>query len=258
MIELCFSVLDNFKEYIGDGWLVWIIFCVAVIISFFLFINERKKIFTIAVLSLIIVFNPMIYLLIGEKFLSGVYWRLFWIIPMILVIAWVGAELISRMKNKLGKAVVLAVFFLIIMKSQTCIFNGDTYSVPTNQYQLPQQAIDVSDTILELSGGYGAKIAVPDNLSSYIRQYTSKITLVYGRNVWGYITDIEEAPLDFYKLLHEENLDLQKIHDMGIYLECRYIVFDLSNRELPDKKTMENYGIRYETTVDNYAVYALE
>ena len=83
-------------------------------------------------------------------------------------------------------------------------------------------------------------VIVPDELVCYIRQYTSHISLFYGRNIWGFMNNPTAEQLELYQLLHEENRDYQAIHDQAKAYGCHYIVFNPEAVPLPDD--METYG----------------
>jgi hypothetical protein len=95
-----YAVLDNFKNFIGGraGLLHWVLFCFALGSCLFLGKKERKLFFWPAVLVLFFFFNPLFYRYIGTKFLSGVYWRLLWMLPVAIVVCYVLVQLFCRLQ----------------------------------------------------------------------------------------------------------------------------------------------------------------
>lgn len=254
MREAITGVITNFKSFIGSGWLMWGVFCIALVICFFLGGERRKKLFTVSLLGCVVIINPVVYRLIGTRFMSGVYWRLFWALPIVLVVAVVMTELAGRVKRewlRFGTAVVLALAVAVLGKS---VINRGTYTVAENDYQLPQEVIEVSDIILEDSGGY-CMVIVPDELVCYIRQYTSNIRLAYGRNIWGFINTPVDWQIELHSLMNAEEIDYQALWEAACHQNVRYIVFNEEQRELPEN--MEEYGYTLVGTTAPYRVYAL-
>ena len=256
MREAITSVITNFKSFIGSGWLMWSVFCIALVICFFLGGDKRKKLFTASVLGCVVILNPLVYQLIGTRFMSGVYWRLFWALPIVLVVAVVLTELAGRAKRewlRFGTAVVLALAVAVLGKS---VINRGTYTIAENDYQIPQKVIDVSDILLEASGGDCGMVIVPNELVCYIRQYTSNIRLAYGRNIWGYINNPVDWQYELYDLMNAMEIDYQILRDTAYHWQIQYIVFNEEQRDIP--ADLEEYGYTFVGTAAPYRVYSLE
>lgn len=249
-------VISNFKSFIGSGWLMWGAFCAALLCCFFLGKDKRKKLFTVSVLLCVIIINPVVYRLIGDRFMSGVYWRLFWTLPIVVTVATVLTELTGRIRKEWIRVMAVGVLCLTIAFTGKSVINRGTYTEAENDYQLPQAAIDVSDIILDASEGNVTMAIVPDNLVCYIRQYTGSINLAYGRNIWGFINNPVDWQYELYDLMNAEPMDYAKLRDAAYEHNCRYIVFDKDQRELPEN--MDNYGYTLVGFADQYMVYALE
>lgn len=256
MREAITGVITNFKVFIGSGWLMWGVFCIALVICFFLGSDRRKKLFTVGVLGCVVILNPLVYQVIGTRFMSGVYWRLFWALPIVPVVAVVMTELVGRVKRewlRFGAAVVLALTVAVLGKR---VINRGTYTIAENDYQLPQEVIEVSDILLEASGGDCGMVIVPDELVCYIRQYTANIRLAYGRNIWGFINNPVDWQYELYDFMHAEEIDYQNLRDTAVHWEIQYIVFNEEQRELPDN--LEEYGYTMVGTAAPYRVYSLK
>lgn len=255
MREAWMKVIENFNSFIGSGWLVWVCFCAALIVCLIRG-KERRKLFTFCAVAMAFLFNPVVYEVIGEHFMSGVYWRLFWILPVVATIALVLTDAVGLISKRLLRLVAVGVLCIVIAKTGFFFFNGETYCKPENDYQIPQVAIDVCDEILTLTNGGDCMVIVPDELVCYIRQYTSHISLFYGRNIWGFMNNPTAEQLELYQLLHEENRDYQAIHDQAKAYGCHYIVFNPEAVPLPDD--MEAYGFVLAASADRYLIYSLE
>jgi hypothetical protein len=83
------------------------------------------------------------------------------------------------------------IFVLIVI---ACIVSSGNYMYryeynfekAENQYKVPQEAIEVSDILL--ADSEEPRIVVGPDLYCYIRQYSTKIKMMYGRNADGYMS----------------------------------------------------------------------
>lgn len=256
MKETWFHILDDFKDYIGNGWFVWACFLVALVFCLVKGNDRRKRLFTFSAVAIVILFNPLVYKVVGEKFMSGVYWRLFWVIPTVITLGITLTDLAAKVKMNLLRLIAVGVLCIVIAKTGTFFFNGDTYCVPENDYEIPQVAIDVSDEIQRITEGGYSTVIVPNELLCYIRQYTTNIALCYGRNIWGYMNNPSEQQMELYNLMNAEQIDYQALHDGAKGYGCDFIVFNSDVRQIPDK--MESYGYTLKGSTGCYLIYSLE
>ena len=101
MKETWFHILDDFKDYIGNGWFVWACFLAALVFCLVKGNDRRKRLFTFSAVAIVILFNPLVYKVVGEKFMSGVYWRLFWVIPTVITLGITLTDLAAKVKMNL-------------------------------------------------------------------------------------------------------------------------------------------------------------
>ena len=256
MREAWMGVIANFISFLGTGWLMWVCFMAALVFCFFWMKDRRKKLFTVSLLGCVVIINPIVYRLIGTTFMSGVYWRLFWGLPIVIVVAAVLTELTGKVAKdwlRFGTAVVLCLTIAFLGER---VINRGTYTLPENDYQLPQAVLDVSDIVLEANEDVSTMIIVPDELACYIRQYTGKINLAYGRNIWGFINNPTDLQYKLHALMTAEDMDYRTLRDEAYAYGCSYIVFNSAQRELPED--MEQYGYTFVGEAESYRVYALE
>lgn len=253
-----YSVWDNFTNFIGgrNGILHWGIFCVALLGCAFFGKRERKLLFWPALLTLIFFFNPLFYRYIGNRFLSGVYWRLLWMVPVIFVTAYFFVEMIYKLrKNGIRIVAAVAVLFCLIVTGER-IYTTVTFQRAENEYKLPQAAIEVADTMAAVGIDWKVKAVVPNELLCYIRQYRCDVGLLYGRNAGGFISDIGEDEQRVYEQMSQETPDISVITELGKKNGVSFLCFNRSTQNVPED--ISEYGYSLYRTVGDYNIYILE
>ena len=102
-----YSILDNFKNFIGGrtGLFHWSPVLSCSCNAVFLGRNIRNEKQTVrflvwpTILVLLFLFNPLFYRYVGSRFFAGVYWRLFWMLPVSFTAAYVVVWLVCRWKT---------------------------------------------------------------------------------------------------------------------------------------------------------------
>jgi hypothetical protein len=251
------GILYNFKAFTGTDYGHMILFLVCMCICIFLSKKKEcyKFISVIFGISLLVLFNPLFYNLIGERFLSGVYWRLFWILPMGLVVAAVFTELTGLVKISIFKYLLAAALMLLAAVSGKLVLSRDNYSFPENPYQISSAVAAVCDTILEDSDARQTKAVVPYEMLTEVRQYTSRIGLLYGRNVDGYITQMTPEEEWAYCIMSESNVDVETLRLLALGKNVEYVVFNDSFHQYPED--MGQYGYQFVESLDGYSIFKI-
>lgn len=246
------TILEIFKSYNGTGY-----YCILFIISliYLWFTEEDKRIKALLVYTPTVIqvlfFIPFFYF-IYEKLDSGTYYRILWLLPMTVVIAYAGCKLIG-VNTKIG----LAILSVILVLSGTYVYGSVYMTKATNEYHLPQEVVDVCDMIKPEEGRERVWAVVPLDMIHTVRQYTTDIQLAYGRDSIVYQWLINENQL--YRLYMEPTMDLQKLSDLSTEYYCNYVVLDkgriLTGGEIEDFELnligeTEHYNVYRNTRVD--------
>lgn len=256
MITYCYALLDEFIKFIGgrEGLVHWLLFAVALILCALMGKGERKRLFWPSMLVLLFFFNPIFYALVGTRFLSGIYWRLLWMLPISFVIAYALVQLTSRIPKRMCRTAVMVLACVCIIVTGEREFSSATYTEKENDYELPQAAIDVANVVQGGLRDWKETIIVPNELLCYVRQYSCSVGLLYGRNAGGFITEIEPDEQAVYDEMSKEEPDLNVVTEIAKARGCRYIVFNTSFHKIPEELT--GYGYEKVATVsEDYAVY---
>lgn len=226
----------------------------------YLAITEKNK-----KVKLIMVYMPIIMILLFlcplsrklyVRLVDGeTYYRLLWMIPFAAIVAYAGCRVLMRLHGA-WKYVTTA-----LMAAAVIITGTNVYSVPyaakaENSYHIPQYVIDICDEIMPADGERDVYAAVPKELTFYVRQYTSKICLIYGREsvepAWNNYDPIYEVMqgdettgvIDTKKLITLTRETPSK--------QCAYIILRSSDKiDAP----LEEQGLVKLKTISGYDIY---
>lgn len=244
-----------FKNFAGNSLLILLFFAAFV----FLLITEKDKRLravlvylpaTVLVLFFFPIFRKIYVRLMGD---GTTYYRMMWMIPMGVIIAYAGVKLCSMFCGKreaLFRRIVLAALAAAIILLGKYVYDSPYMSKAENLYHLPQEVIDICDLIAPEEGEERVWAVFPTDLVYFVRQYDTNIQLMYGRDmvepVWGYYHPIHSI------MNHPTTIDIEALLELTREKYCSYIV-------LPkDKKVSEppeNFGLELMDTVDGYPVY---
>lgn len=154
-----------------------------------------------------------------------VYWRLFWLLPIYFAIAYAASDLTAKIKSP-GYVIALAGIISIIAFSGKYMFSNELFGVPQNDYKLPQNVLDIANSIERDSGGKKPAVFAPEDISAKLRQYDTNITLVWSRR--SYVPQ-DFSDRDYKTLCH--------------FYDSVYLNKNISSAEL--KSTMKKFSLTY-------------
>lgn len=239
------TIMEIFKSYGGTGFFT-ILFLLSLI--YLGYAEEDKRVKTILVyipaIIFLLFFIPLFYLLYNTLD-NGTYYRILWLIPMTVIIAYAGCKAIGH-HTRLG--VIVGCIVLII--SGTYVYNSQYISKAENLYHLPQETVDICEMIMPEEGEERVWALFPVEQVHFVRQYTTTIQMPFGREnlveTWYY----EHHPL--YTLLQQEVIPVDELSELSIENYCNYIIL-LKTMEV--EGDLEEYGIELIGETENYLVY---
>lgn len=240
-------IKNNFLEVKGTG--MYIALFLISLIYIFLKEKEKNKKSLLVYFSLLIFFiilNPIFNKIVGKIFTKGVYWRVFWMLPVGISISYAGVSLINEGKEKLEKIVALIGMVVIIMVSGKFIYNETNFQKVGNLYKLPDDAVYIAQIIGKEEEEH-KKVLATEYLVPYIRQIDSNIGLAYKREPEGYA--------DNKYVLTLASGDTEQITKMAIENNCNYIVMDRNVKLTLD---FHYFGFVEVGGTDKYAIYKTE
>lgn len=238
------SAFQTFVNYMGTG-LVMIWFLLSEV---YLFLYEKRKprrilfVYT-PVIILLLYFNPLFakvfYRLVGEE----IYFRICWLMPIIVVISYSVVLICERLKGKLAVGFVMVSLALVVLSGRL-VYSSPLYSPAENVYHVPDSVVHICDAI-EVPGREVMAV-FPKELLLYVRQYSSQVCMPYGR-------DALMGPYNpFYLTVESETIDLEILVPMARERMCHYLVFRQDQEFLEEPA---NYGWQVFLETDGYVVY---
>ena len=164
-------VWECFRRFQGEG-IFFVFFLLSVIAAAFFLKNQWKKGLLAYLLFLALtVFNPiLINPVVGLLDLDDEYYRFIWLLPVTILIAWFAVYLVERAPKAALRAVVCALCIIALaFPGKTILARG--LEPAENLYKIPDEVIEVCETIHDISGEENLTLYVDFDLAVLINQY---------------------------------------------------------------------------------------
>lgn len=239
-----------FKNYGGNS--LWLILYAAALIRLLICEKDRRVriVFGYVPLTILLMFFFPVFRILYVAVLddSDTYYRLLWLIPMGVTIAYSAALTIEKHKY-IGAGI--AVVIMILCGGYA--YKGAFVSPAENAYHLPDTVVKICDEIAPEEGERIIYALFPRELVYYVRQYDTNIYLVYGRDsvepTWGYYNELYEAMEGDEVIDMDHLLELTRGNDG---LLASYIILGTDRDTSVDPA---DCGLELVDTVDNYRIY---
>mgnify|MGYP004607872913 CR=1 FL=1 len=208
--------------------------------------NDRAKlmaIYSITVL-LFVIYNPLVAP-IGLKFFTGDPWsymRIFYLLPLMPLIAYVLSDYYADMvevTEKTSKKVLVLCIICITVVISGRVYDKSMYVKAQNIYKVDEQALEIAETVLDVSGEEKARVVLPnnENIIFGIRQYTGDII------VSGYSDGIvdesslaaADETMDFSYIVITKDKSILRMFERNNYIYLNetddYFILQKSNME---------------------------
>lgn len=235
-----------FKQYGGNGYL-FILFAASLIYLLFAEKDMRKKIPVVIAPAIILFMFFVPYTRIAFVAFNhegpDTYYRILWLLPMGVVIAYAGCKLFAE-HRRIGAVVVSAAIILC----GSLVYKNEYMSKAENLYHIPQVAIDICDVISPEEDEPRVRAVFPDELIHFVRQYDTDIMMPYGRDT---------VHNDYYSAVREafakpETINAEELLAATREAKCRYIVM-YKDRSIDTP--LEEMGLEIVDTVGGYNIY---
>ena len=248
MQGLIATMVKWLHNYYGSG--AYFLLAVASYAYLFAFSkDQRKKLILPVCFLLFFILNPVLYKYVYR---STRYWRWFWLIPNVYVIAAAAVDLVKRLDGKLRKAAVCLAMATCIVFYGTNPFYTISYFHRQNLYGLEQETVEICDMMLERKESPMCLCPLP--LNNRIRQYSGDIMQYVGRDGDGFIVESQtELQTQIYHEMLEEEPDYALILETADSFGCDFVI---AKGAAPiGEKELEQYGYALLAETEHYIVY---
>lgn len=235
--------------YMGNGSLM-LLFVVSLI---YLWITEKNKgikavLVYVSVAILALFFFPFLsYVVINVMKEEEIYYRLLWMLPMSIVIAYAAVKFLGNIKKKWLQGVLLFLLAVYIIVGGHLVYKSPQFSKAQNVYQLPDAVIHICDAI-EVPGREVMAV-FPHELVQYVRQYSPYVMMPYGYDAlverWGMPDELEIE-------MRKEISDAERLAELARERNCHYIIL---NQGHVIEGTLTDYDFSLVFEMDGYDVY---
>lgn len=238
------DVIKIFQRYMGTGFVM--IWFVAALL--YLLVNEKQKskrivLVYMPVIMLLLYFNPLFASVFCRIVGSEIYFRICWLMPVIIVIAYAAVCICSRLKGK-KQFFFAAVVMALIALSGKLVYSNPLYSRAENIYHVPDSVVHLCDAIVV--PGREVMAVFPSELLLYVRQYSPMVCMPYGRDVlMGYYSE-------FYDVMEREKVDLGELVPLAREKQCHYIILREEKEILGEP---QDFGWEIFGQTDGYVIY---
>lgn len=242
---------EIFRAYSGSSIYMTLFLCGLL----YLWITEEDKgkktvlVYSSACILGIFFLPGISYLLLNYIFDGETYYRILWFLPVSLVVALAATKLISLQRNTWRKVVLGLLACVIIMRGGDYTYDNPTFQKAVNAYHIPREVIDVCDEIIPENEDNWVCAVFPQEMISYVRQYSANIHMPYGRevlitrwNLWHPMYQTMEAGIIYAKTL------ARQASEAG----CHYIIL---HQDKVFDEDIEQYGYLLIKNVDGYHIY---
>lgn len=259
-----------FQNYVGNGFAA-VLFALALLYLLFTEKDRTKRIILVytSIVVVLLFFCPLFAAGVFRYLDAETYYRILWLVPMTVVIAYAGVRLTCLVCSADGKAqqrdgqslrapvyavlrkcVGVAAALLVcasIVLTGDYVYDNPYFGPAENRFHVPQTVALVCDAIIV--EGREIRAVFPDEMLAYVRQYTGNIRMPYGRETqvarWAFDNELYDA-------MNEEVLDCEKITDLAADQGCHYIILHETRKGL---EGFEKTDYHYVETVAGYCIY---
>lgn len=210
--------------------------------------HDRARVYLVypSLIIMLIFFNPVIiHLLYKSIEVEERIVRLYWPLPMDMVIVYCFVRALNSLESRRGKIILCAAASFLLLLGTEFSHSGQSYTLARNAQKMPAGTKEVCDVIYEHNLHEPCDVIMQPVLFFWVRPYRSAIRVPYIRDI-RYWYDEDGA------------LDLDTVGKTGSENGCKYVVLNTGE---PVTGNVENYGYSELTTIpagdDFYIIYEL-
>ena len=245
------EILEIFQGFTGSGYLT-ILYLLTLL---YLWTAEKNPTFRAvfvygASVIQLLFFIPLFYY--GYQLLDeGTYYRILWVLPMTVTIAYAAVRILGRYPA--GSIVVGIVLIVICGKY---VYSNGYISRAENAYHIPQETIEVCDIIMPKEDEERVTGVFPDGLIHFVRQYSSRIQMAYGRDYLAPDWIYGDHPLR--KVMNQEEIRISELVRLATEQKCQYIILERNKKLIGNFERLKVFKVGETTNYDIYRNYQVD
>ncbi len=235
------SFISVIEQYFGESMFLAVFF-LALVFFYGKLEKSGKRCMLFSVIGVFCFLNPMAFRVISALGEQETYYRLLWMLPILIGVGYFCIELLELAEKKYQKWLLIGVMtILFVLNGNTVLANF--MKLPTNIYQMDEDVIQLADAMDELSGGERVDFLSNGNVEDLIRQYNANICL--------YMNGTHEVNL---MLVNEwTHYGGAYVRQKIAYLHPEYIAI---KKETPNiVHFLTSSGMKIEAESDNYYLF---
>ena len=217
--------------------------------------RREDQIVLYSFLTAVLTLFPLTAFFIVKCIGGRVYWRMAWILPITIVIAYCGVRLLGGVRKKALKVLVFLLLCMTAVGVGENVYNGNVFQKYTNSYKLPEEVVQICDMLTEDAGENEIFLAAPEEINPYVRVYDAEIRQAFGRDASQDQSFNSPESLILYDILDQNPTLMESAAAAARLRGCNYMVL---KKEEPDFGKPEDLHLRVVGETENYVVVYVE
>lgn len=184
---------------------------------------------------------------------DSVYWRMLWLLPEVVVIAYIFTKLTLNARG-FWKVLVTLGCVILLMVTGTGFYNVIRPSREVNKENLPAATKEICQYLKKCQEKYGdeeIRVIVSDDLVCSIRQYDASIKMPYGRAV---LKGEQTHPI--HDVLTQTPMQSELLAYRANQYGCNYLAYPSSEDGILESQ-LENAGFECLKQMNGYSVFRM-
>ena len=239
------DILEIFQGFPGSGFLT-ILYLLTLL---YLWTSEKNPtlraifVYGASIIQLLF-FVPLFYY--GYQLLdAGTYYRILWVLPMTITIAYASVKILGGYPK--GSIIIGIVLIIVCGKN---VYSNEFITPAQNLYHIPQEVVEVCDMIMPKEDEERITGVFPDDLVHYVRQYSTRIQMAYGRDYLAPDWIYGDHPLR--KVMNQEEIRISELVRLATEHNCQYIIVERNKDFIGNFEKLKVFKIG---KTENYDIY---
>ena len=256
MYNIYVFCLTTYRQVFGQGAYLILFACALM----FILLNNDKKVKQLflghtALFSFVYWCPVTAYIIYGYCIGMNVYWRMFWLLPMTIAIAYAMTKSFDFAKTKMAKVLLLVLIIALTTDCGASIYNAFNFIKADNPYKISQVTMDMCDAIKEHAKANDVEergVIVPDILVMEIKQYDGEIRMPYGRDMLNGMGK-KGLPTEIHLQISTEAFEPNRLVELAREGNYQYLIFP----SYMYQTTFTDVGYQLIGVADSYNIYYL-